>query len=54
VGLIFAKMGKDAGVFDAAMFSDITLMVMVTAFMAPPLLRVLFPPRAESDKADQV
>jgi Kef-type K+ transport system membrane component KefB len=44
VGLIFAQMGLAAKVFDKALFSAITLMVMVTTFLAPPLLRVLFPP----------
>lgn len=44
VGLIFAQMGLSSGVFDAKLFSAVTLMVMVTTFMAPPLLRVLFPP----------
>ena len=47
VGLIFAQMGYRAGVFSAPneyMFSALTLMVMATTFLAPPLLRVLFPP----------
>lgn len=44
VGLIFAQMGLAAGVFDAGLFSAVTLMVMVTTFMAPPLLKLLFPP----------
>jgi Kef-type K+ transport system membrane component KefB len=44
VGLIFAQMGLTSGVFDAPMFSAVTLMVMVTTFMAPPLLKYLFPP----------
>jgi len=44
VGLIFAQMGMTAGVFTAGMFSAVTLMVMVTTFLAPPLLKVLFPP----------
>src|SRR5688572_879164 len=43
VGLIFAQMGLTAGVFDAAMFGAVTLMVMVTTFIAPPVLKVLFP-----------
>jgi Kef-type K+ transport system membrane component KefB len=43
VGLIFAQMGLQQGVFDSAMFSSITLMVMVTTFMAPPLLKYLLP-----------
>jgi Kef-type K+ transport system membrane component KefB len=43
VGLIFAQMGLQYGVFDSALFSSITLMVMVTTFMAPPLLKHLLP-----------
>jgi Kef-type K+ transport system membrane component KefB len=43
VGLIFAQMGLGRGVFDASLFSAITLMVMVTTFLAPPLLKLLFP-----------
>ena len=46
VGLIFAQMGLTSGVFDAAMFGAVTLMVMVTTFIAPPLLKLLFPPRS--------
>ena len=46
VGLIFAQMGLATGVFDAGIFSAVTLMVMVTTFMAPPLLKLLFPPLA--------
>lgn len=45
VGLIFAGMGLSSGIFDAKLFSAVTLMVMVTTFFAPPLLRLLFPPR---------
>jgi Kef-type K+ transport system membrane component KefB len=44
VGLIFAQMGLTTGVLDAGMFSALTLMVMVTTFLAPPLLKMLFPP----------
>lgn len=44
VGLIFAQMGLTSGVLDPGMFSALTLMVMVTTFMAPPLLKLLFPP----------
>ena len=45
VGLIFAQMGLSSGVFDAGLFSAVTLVVMVTTFLAPPLLKLLFPPR---------
>lgn len=44
VGLIFAQMGLASGVFDAGLFSAVTLMVLVTTFLAPPLLKMLFPP----------
>ncbi len=44
VGLIFAQMGLATGIFDSGLFSAVTLMVMVTTFMAPPLLKALFPP----------
>ncbi len=41
VGLIFAQMGLSTGVFDGGIFSAVTLMVMATTFMAPPLLKYL-------------
>jgi Kef-type K+ transport system membrane component KefB len=44
VGLIFAQMGLLKGVIEKPLFSAITLMVLVTTFLAPPLLRWLFPP----------
>jgi Kef-type K+ transport system membrane component KefB len=52
VGLIFAQMGKSTGVFSEQdnMFSAVTLMVMVTTFIAPPLLRMLFPPVQREDQ----
>ena len=50
VGLIFAQMGLTAGVLTTGMFSALTLMVMVTTFMAPPLLKVLFPPTGRAPR----
>ena len=50
VGLIFAQMGLADKVFDQGLFSAITLMVMVTTFLAPPLLRILFPPMKAEEK----
>jgi Kef-type K+ transport system membrane component KefB len=44
VGLIFAQMGLTTGVLSSGVFSALTLMVMVTTFIAPPLLKLLFPP----------
>ena len=53
VGLIFAQMGLAADVFDSAMFSAITLMVMVTTFMTPPLLKLLLPPPPPGHRAPE-
>lgn len=50
VGLIFAQMGLAGGVFDPGLFSAVTLMVMVTTFIAPPLLKFLFPPVQSGQK----
>jgi Kef-type K+ transport system membrane component KefB len=41
VGLIFAQMGLTAGVLNAGNYSALMLMVQVTTFIAPPLLRQL-------------
>jgi Kef-type K+ transport system membrane component KefB len=51
VGLIFAQKGLDSEAFDQAMFSAIALMVIVTTFIAPPLLKWLLTskPGQESD-----
>ncbi len=53
VGLIFAQMGLASGVFDAGLFGAVTFMVVVTTFLAPPLLKVLFPPRRPEDRAPE-
>lgn len=39
VGLIFAQQGLAAGVLDSQLYSAVTIMVIVTTFMAPPLLK---------------
>lgn len=41
VGLIFAQIGLAAGVLSSGLYSSITLMVIVTALVTPPLLRIL-------------
>jgi len=43
VGLIFAQTGLASGVFTLPLFSAVTMMVLVTTFMAPPLLKYLLP-----------
>ena len=52
VGLIFAQMGLTTGALTTGHFSALTLMVMVTTFVAPPLLKMLFPPRADAPHQD--
>lgn len=42
VGLIFAQVGLSFGVFDTKLFSAVTAMVMLTTFIAPPLLKMTF------------
>jgi Kef-type K+ transport system membrane component KefB len=42
VGLIFADIGRRAGVLNEALFGAILLMVMATTFVAPPGLKLLF------------
>jgi Kef-type K+ transport system membrane component KefB len=49
VGLIFADVGRRSGVLGAEVFNAILLMVMVTTFLAPVLLRwVVAPARAKA------
>ena len=52
VGLIFAQMGLSTGVFNEGLFTGVTLMVIVTTFLAPPLLKCLLsarPPRRTTE-----
>jgi len=42
VGLIFAQVGLNYGVFDSELFSAVTVMVILTTFVAPPLLQIAF------------
>jgi Kef-type K+ transport system membrane component KefB len=44
VGLIFADIGRRAGVLNDAVFGAVLLTVMVTTFVAPPALKALFGP----------
>jgi Kef-type K+ transport system membrane component KefB len=45
VGLIFADIGRRAGILNEAVFGAILLMVMATTFVAPPALKALFESR---------
>ncbi|MER3447490.1 MAG: hypothetical protein C4291_11930 [Candidatus Dadabacteria bacterium] len=42
VGLIFAQVGLTSGIFDSSLFSAVTMMVMLTTFICPPLLKIIF------------
>jgi Kef-type K+ transport system membrane component KefB len=51
VGLIFAQVGLTTGVLSVQLFSAITLMVMITTFIAPPVLsRLSRAPGAKPDR----
>jgi Kef-type K+ transport system membrane component KefB len=54
VGLIFAQMGQAAGILDAGLFGAVTLMVMVTTFLAPPLLKWLYATEARGSGKGQI
>lgn len=42
VGLIFAHVGLDSGVVSEVSFNALVIVVMLTTFIAPPLLKLLF------------
>ena len=42
VGLIFAQLGKSTGLFTDEVFSALVSTVVLTTFLAPPLLSVVF------------
>jgi len=50
VGLIFAQTGLTAGVLNAGTYSALMFMVLVTTFIAPPLLRLLITPAHASER----
>ena len=49
VGLIFAQTGLTAGVLNSGTYSALMLMVLVTTFIAPPLLRQLITRSGQAD-----
>ncbi|MFN4196021.1 MAG: cation:proton antiporter [Thermosynechococcus sp.] len=48
VGLIFAAVGSASGVLSKALDAGIIVMVIMTTFVAPPLLRLVFKPETEA------
>jgi Kef-type K+ transport system membrane component KefB len=49
VGLIFAQLGLSLAVLSDALFSALALVVFVTTFLAPPLLKRLVPKTDEEE-----
>jgi Kef-type K+ transport system membrane component KefB len=52
VGLIFAQMGLATQAITPSLYSAITLMVLVTTFLAPPLLLRVTPRRRDEAMVD--
>lgn len=52
VGLVFAGIAEASGVLDKPLQAAIIIMVIVTTFVAPPLLRFAFPQGELTEKAD--
>lgn len=55
VGLVFAGVGSASGALSPATEAAIIVMVILTTFVAPPFLRVVFPeaPESETSKAEE-
>ena len=54
VGLIFAQMGRSGGVLDDGLFAALTVVVMVTTFLAPPWLKALSPPGTPEPRREEI
>jgi Kef-type K+ transport system membrane component KefB len=52
VGLIFADIGRRAGILDEAVFGAVLLMIMATTFVAPPGLKLLFASPPDRNQAE--
>ena len=48
VGLVFAQVGRSSGLLSEEQFAAVVLVVMITTFLAPILLRATLPPRPEA------
>ncbi len=53
VGLVFLGIGSDAGVLSKPLEAAIIMMVILTTFLAPPLLRFVFPDPAMATGSNQ-
>jgi Kef-type K+ transport system membrane component KefB len=54
VGLVFAAIGTASGVLDKALQAAIIIMVILTTFLAPPLLRLVFGTESPVENLDSV
>lgn len=54
VGLVFAGVGSATGVLSKPLEAAIIVMVILTTFVAPPVLRLVFQTGAEADAADEL
>jgi Kef-type K+ transport system membrane component KefB len=54
VGLVFAAIGTASGVLDKALQAAIIIMVILTTFLAPPLLRLVFGTESTAENLDSV
>lgn len=54
VGLIFAQLGLSAGLLSSGLYSSVAMMVMITTFVTPPVLRLLLVRRGERDQLSPV
>jgi Kef-type K+ transport system membrane component KefB len=50
VGLIFAQLGLSAGLLGAGLYSSVAMMVMITTFVTPPVLRALLAKRPGEER----
>lgn len=54
VGLIFASIGLTAGILSSSVYSAILIMVILSTFIVPPALKVLFARKPQDPPADSV
>jgi Kef-type K+ transport system membrane component KefB len=54
VSLIFAQIGLAGGLLSAGLYSSITIMVVITAFLTPLLLRATLPPAVAEEREENL
>ena len=53
VSLIFAQVGLGSGLLSAGLYGAVTVMVVITTFVTPLLLRVMLPPTGVADEYEK-